>query len=297
MLLFIYGPDTYRAREKVRAIKQQYETRHPGSFSLHEFDWSESPDFGLLRATLQTGGFFTSHRFIIVKYIFRAPADILERLHAYLKEAGIKKREDVTLLLWHCGDVKADGALKAEKTKTMFAWLKRNAVTEEYAALTGDAFARWAKREFARASIALSAEALAEFCRMYAGDTWRAISEIEKLALGHPFTPKDEARAEVFDLVRALWRRDQKKALQTLFTLLENGTNGFYILAMMAYAVRKSLERASPENGYRRGALRERETDTLIRHLKLVADTDLKIKTGELDLEFGLELLTVRLTS
>lgn len=297
MLLFIYGPDTYRAREKVALIKRQYEARNPGSFALHEFDWGENADFGLLKSALATGGFFAAHKLIIVKDIFRAPADTLERLQAYLKEAGIKKQDDVTLLLWQRGDLKTDGILKADRAKTMLAWLKRNAVSEEYPPLMGDAFARWAKREFARVNGALPAKAFAEFCRMYEGDTWRAASEIEKLSLGHPFVAENKAHAEVFDLVRALWQRDQKKALQTLFTLLENGTNGFYILAMMAYGVRKSLERASPESGYRGGALREREADALVRHLQLVADADLKIKTGELDLEFGLELLTIRLTS
>lgn len=297
MLLFIYGPDTYRAREKVRAIRQQYETRNPGSFALREFDWGENPDFESLKAALATGGLFAAHALIVVKDIFRAPADLLGRLQERLKETGIKKRDDVTLLLWHRGDVKAEGALKADKAKTALAWLKRNAVSEEYAPLTGDIFARWAKREFARMDVTLPTKTFAEFCRAYEGDTWRAASEIEKLGLGHPFIPQNKAEAEVFDLVRALWRRDQKNALQTLFTLLENGTNGFYILAMMAYAVRKSLERTSPESGFRGGALREHEASGLTRHLQLVADTDLKIKTGELDLEFGLELLTIRLTS
>jgi DNA polymerase III delta subunit len=297
MLLFIYGPDTYRAREKVVAIKKQYEARNPGSFALYEFDWGESPDFGSLKGVLDAAGFFAAHKLIVVKDVFRAPPDTLERLKTHLKEVGVKKRDDMTLLLWHRGDLKAEGALKAEKAKTALLWFKRNAVSEEYAPLTGDAFARWAKRELQAAGSTLTAKAFGEFCRMYEGNAWRAVSEIEKLALGHPFTPRYKTHAEIFDLVRALWRRDQKGALQTLLTLLESGTNGFYILAMMAYAVRKSLERASPESGYRGGALREREANGLTRHLQLVADTDLKIKTGELDLEFGLELLAIRLTN
>ncbi|MDP3794457.1 MAG: hypothetical protein Q8R13_00815 [bacterium] len=287
MLLLVYGPDTYRAREKVHAIRAQYEERYLDARQFHILDWAAEPNLDTVRELVETTGFFAAQKLVVIRDLFAAPAATLEKLQHYLKDSAVKKQKETTLLIWdrplETAKRKADDA-KTEKTKLLTAWLKRNALCEEFALLKGKEFMEWAKKELGSRAIALPPDTLQRFCRAFEGDTWRAVMEMEKLSLGHPFIPPVSEKAEVFDLVRALWRKDARGALATLETLLAAGVNEFYILAMMAYSVRKSLERA-------RGA----QLETLKNAFERIARTDINIKTGVMEPDLALELLTLQL--
>lgn len=92
-------------------------------------------------------------------------------------------------------------------------------------------------------------------------------------------SPKDLG---VFDLTRAIVSSQTTKALRILNLLLKNRENPQSILGALFWQWDKAKDRLS--------------LDKFKRGLKLLLDTDIRIKTGKLDEELALEMLVIRLS-
>ncbi|MDD5005082.1 MAG: hypothetical protein PHS93_01085 [Candidatus Omnitrophica bacterium] len=93
---------------------------------------------------------------------------------------------------------------------------------------------------------------------------------------------KRERKPSVFDLTEAIVARKTASALSILKTLLNNRENPESILGALFWQWEKMKDRINLEN-FRQG-------------LKLLLETDIRIKTGKLKEELALELVVIRLS-
>jgi len=160
-----------------------------------------------------------------------------------------------------------------------------------------------------------------------AGDDLRHVSqEIDKLVLyargTGPITVDavrelvaDARETSIFDLVDAVGRRDEKRALGLLHHLLDEGSAPAYLMAMITRQVRILLQvktlvargvvqkdvasrlRLHPYVVQKvAGQVRNFSVDQLRRAFERIMEVDLAVKTGRIDAVAGLDLLVVALS-
>ena len=127
----------------------------------------------------------------------------------------------------------------------------------------------------------------------------------------------EETESKIFDMLNAMSSRNTKGVLAKYYDLLENKEHPLYILAMIRGQFRTMLQTAELRNkglntqetaqalgknkfvieraeGFLRSGFRMKEVEEI---LEYIADTDMKIKSGLISDQLGVELMLVKFSS
>ncbi|HLM84002.1 MAG TPA: DNA polymerase III subunit delta [Candidatus Bathyarchaeia archaeon] len=248
MIIFLYGEDEFRSREKLAEIKNKFlEKNSPapaGLFDFAEKDWNLEE----IIMNISAGGLFSSKKLVVIKNILAGKKDFEnEKFEKFLKNESKKEKSDLILIFWEGGKVKKSGKLCK--------LLQKIAKCQEFELLEGAKLRNWAIGkigEIGENNISISSGAVDRLIIFVGNDLNLLSREIEKLV---NYKNKGEITAEdvdrlvkskidtdIFKTVDALARGDKKNALKMLHDHLEAGEDPFYLLSMYFYQFRNLVK-------------------------------------------------------
>ncbi|UMX47938.1 MAG: DNA polymerase III subunit delta [Candidatus Nealsonbacteria bacterium DGGOD1a] len=304
MLIFLYGPDTFRISRKLGRIVEEYKKRAKGfDFSVFDAALGQSSISGDFFSGLRQNSLFREKKFFVVKN----PISDKD-----FKEALIERMEEISgsghnIVFCQEG--------KVLKTDRLLSALKKTAEVQEFAPLEGAKLNGWIAGEFQSLGCSVSASVAEVVARRAGDDLWAVENEIQKLAhftAGRPITVGDAEQniplatdSNIFKTIDAAAARDKKQALKLIKEHIDKGDHPLYLLAMVASQFKNLVLVKSAGTGAGAARLgihpyvfgktvalaRRFGLDELKDIYRKICQADFDIKTGKISPEAGLDLL------
>lgn len=311
MLIFLYGQDTYRMREKLKELVEEYKKVHKNVLTLKSFE-EENLNFDEIKNEAKISSIFQEKKLIIFKNVL----SLLKNEPRFMGLSNdLQKSDDIVIFL-----EEKDFNGKNELVK----FLMKNAKSQEFQLLNNDKLKNWVKKEFEKYQCQISDTALGKLIEFTANDLWQITNEIKKL-VSYKKDGKIEIKdvellvrpkieADIFKTIDAISSRNKKQALILIHKHLEKGDPPLYLLSMINFQFRNLLLVKSCES---KGELYINDMRILSKKLKLhpyvvrksiqqarrftidelkkiyrkIFQVDLNIKTGKIDPQTALDLL------
>jgi len=302
MLIFLYGPDTFRSHQKLTEIIDQYKKANQAGLDLV---WFSELDFNKLKLKIESVSMFSEKKLIILDNIFE------EILLDYLKENKLQNSQEIILVFYQTD--------QPDKRTKLFKFLSQKpTIAQNFELLTGANLDNWIKKEILNQQGQIDKLALDKLIFFVGSDLWQLKNEINKLlAYDKKITSqnidllvKGKIEINIFDTIDALAQRDKKKALRLLHRHLNQGENQIYLFTMLIYQLRNLLKLKDLEqkgiayyNLAKATGLHPfviKKSFSQLRNFSLqqlknlyhrLLDIDIAIKSGQLDQQLALDLL------
>lgn len=266
MIIYLYGPDTFRSREKLNELQVEFKKkRDPNGLNVVRFKGAEFTAQQFWDA-VSSQGLFSPKRMVIVERVVTAGSVVLQdAILSQLKKLGLDTLESNAVTFWDEGE--CDGAspprpartssrARSQKSKKqnrggaqLHQWLLTQRYVFYYPRLQAGEVRTWIFKR-ARGYGATFAPGSAEVFRAAVGDDlWRADRELQKLAAyrsGAVITREDigqfiEQPGEpptLFEFLDAYVGGDTSLALTTLQDLIAAGTEPVVLAGQLARTIR-----------------------------------------------------------
>jgi len=318
MIIFLYGPDTYRLRKKLNEIVEHYKKIHQSGLNFKIFDLEEE-SFQDFQNEIKSVSMFAEKKLIVLEEALGNKNFKEEFLKNSKKFIGSKN----IILFYEEGEVSKDKFVN---------FLKRQEESQEFQLLDGGKLKNWIKKELENYKAKIEEGALDKLVEFVGNDLWQMSNEIKKLVSYKPESRtreggvpeissrdieiliKPKIEPEIFKTIDAIALKNKKQALGLVHKHLEKGDSPLYLLTMINFQFRNLLIMKSSES---RRELYTNDMQTLSKKLKIhpyvirkaiqqsrkfslgelkkiyqkIFETDLGIKTGKIDPETALDLL------
>ena len=282
MLILLYGPDSYRRQEKLKEIVSDYKKKH-SSLSIQHFNLADDADTLPFRDFLKANSLFDAFKLGIISggeeldgaedpsataMAGRAGSGEGKEFRKSLKD-NLEKKESVLILLFNKKPTKEYGFL-----------LKKPAIFQEFENLAGAELQKFFHQETKKRNLNLDEESQNLLARIYAGNSWGLITELDKLALLNENNISEKVLknhleaslpVNVFETINQIRNSGSLSArlslLEELFSRSKDSAMIFNILAVSPYADQKWKSR--------------------------IADYDVAVKSGKLEYEEALTELVL----
>ena len=267
MLLFLFGKDTYLARQKLGEILKRYGQLPKAKRNLQVLDCTEA-SLEDVQKELTTSSLFQKKKLLVLKNVFQSK-DIADTL--FTQREVLQKSVD-TLLFFEEGE---------DLPHPLFLFLKKYAKSQEFRPLARTGVLTWAEKELQNYGKTIGKDALALLVDETGNNLWRLSQEILKLAafLGKKTMVREEdvknllhlsLETDIFSTLQAIAVQDRAKALELLCAHIKKGDEPLYILAMLATQLRRKIFEVAHNSS----------TAKLEQSFERVFETDKNIKTG-----------------
>lgn len=226
MILFLYGPDDYRREERRRFIVEEFVKNHSG-IGVERFDFLEEGALPRFVAFVREEPLFGGMRLAVCENVFEEKGEELKKALA-----RAAKDERVVALL----------ASRGKPAKEFTFLLKPPARGEKFEFLTGAAWERFVGEEAKKQGVPLALPAVRFLAEAYCDDTWRLVTELQKIAqLGRQKIEKKDLEELDVEIAPDFWStltrlkapslRERLLALEKLFAMREPPGKTFNILS------------------------------------------------------------------
>jgi len=312
MLIFLYGQDTFRSRQKLNEIIASYQKIHKSGLNLKYFLGTET-DFNTFKDTLRQTSMFKEKKLIVLVDIFLNPEfkeKFLETGKDFVKSQNI-------ILFYEENSI-------PEKDH-LFLFLKKHSQSQEFKPLEGENLKTWIKKEFENFRMKIEQKALDKLIEFVGNDLWQMDNEIKKLvnykkknqnieilSQDVEILVKPKFESDIFETIDAIASKDKKKALKLLKEHLEKGDAPLYLFSMIVFQFRNLLmvkdlieKNLSPYSltGVHPFVIKKSTfLSNKFKFLELkkiyqkIFQIDLDIKTGKIEPETALDLLITELS-
>jgi DNA polymerase-3 subunit delta len=324
MFYVFHGDDPFSVHEALTSLMARMGDPSIAELNTTHLD-GQAIDVGELIQHCSTIPFLADRRLIIVRGLLErirgagrnAPeAKLLDQLTSYLPHLPSTTRlifvENIHLPKGHPILRLADQTHQAH--------------VQEFALPQGDQLLRWTQQRVRQVGGEIEPTALEALCSFVGSDLYRLDQEVQKLAAytdgQRPITEADvllltpDAReASIFDLVDALGHRDGHTACQLYHQLLDAGEHPLGLLGMITRQFRlmvqikelrptlhtaDAIARVLHQNPYPVRKILAQSQNYSTEQLRLVyhklLDTDIEIKTGQIDAELAIDTLIAGLS-
>ena len=321
MIIFIYGEDSYRSRQKLSEIIEHYKKIHKSGLNLKFFE-GEELNFEDFKDEFQQTSMFKEKKLVVLTNFFS---------NLVFKERFLKEGKNFVN--------SADIILFYEKNPipekdSLFHFLIKNAKSQEFKLLAGQKLKNRVKKEFLNFGIEISQEALEKLISFVGNDLWQMSNEIKKLVAyrtGHnqvttvtkvcpeikredvELLVKPKIETDIFQTIDAIAARNKKRALKFIKAHLEKGDSPFYLFSMINFQFRNlliikdliernlspySLSHLHPYVIKKSIPLLEKFSFSELKKIyQKIFQLDLDVKTGKIEPEMALDLLITELPS
>jgi len=238
MLILLYGEDTFRSRQKLNQIIEQYKTKHKTGLNLIRFT-ENNLDFGKVKQSAEVVSMFDEKKLIILENILKNKS-FSEEFSKYITKSKLKNNQDVIVVVFQ------EGKLASPSYKN------KASMFEEFKILKGIELNNWLKKQAVENKINISPAAASKLVAYVGEDLWQINNELNKLAsykAGEIIEEQDvdtlvKAKLDVniFKTIDALAQRDKRTAFKLLHEHLEQGENEIYLLTMFTYQLRTLIK-------------------------------------------------------
>jgi len=313
MIIFLYGPDTYRSRQKLNEIVEHYKKIHKSGLDLKLLDLKEK-DFQDFKNEAQIASMFSEKKLLVLKNAFEN-FDFKEKISAEIEKFA--KSEEV--ILFYEEEIKKD---------KFFQTLKKFSEYQEFQLLDGERLKNWVKKEFKKYQAKIDSAVLEKLIEFVGNDLWQMANEIKKLVAyktGHnqittvtklcpeieredvELLVKSKIETDIFKTIDAIAAKNKKRALKLLKAHLEKGDSPLYLLSMINFQFRNLLiikdlieKNLSPYSFTNLHPYVIKKSISLLGKFSFselkkiyqkIFEVDLDIKTGKIEPEMALDLL------
>jgi len=240
MIIFLYGKDTYRMRQKFNEIVEQYKKVHKSGLSLKYLDFSEKNAlFSDFKDGFRQASMFKEKKLILTINPFSS----ISFKESFLEQGKSFLDSDDLIVFYQEGEI--------DKRTSLFKFLLKNAKCQEFKSLTGQKLRAWLKKEFQEYKTDIELNALEKLIDYAGSDLWALSNESKKLASyakGREIKTEDvetlvksKIEADIFKSIDAIAQRNKKQALKLIHKHLERGDSPLYLLTMINYQFRNLL--------------------------------------------------------
>jgi len=329
MIIFLYGPDTYRSRQKLNEIIANYKKIHKSGLNLKYFDFKKD-SYQEFKYEFQIISMFQEKKLVVLENTF-SNAEFKRKF----LENSKKFIDSKDIILFYTTD-------QILKKDPLFGFLKKQAKFQEFELLAGQKLKNWVKKEFEKYQCQISDTALGKLIEFTGNDLWQLTNEIKKLVSYRAPLQRGEGgkenevlfdqkkqeveeedvellvrpkiEADIFKTIDAISSRNKKQAIILIHKHLEKGDSPLYLLSMINFQFRNLLLVKSCES---KGELYINDMRILSKKLKLhpyvirksiqqarrftidelkkiyqkIFEVDLNIKTGKIDPQTALDML------
>lgn len=324
MLIFLYGEDQFRSRQKLTEIKEKYLRSDKSGSGLSVFDCEEEKEVAEKTISiLGTPNLLAPKRLIICKnFIISALDTDQKRMIEFFKKKAkeISEGKDTVLVFWEGNAPK--------KNNAVFKILEKYARKQSFEKLTGARLNSWVLKAMqevdSRAKISQPAlEKLCVYCQEEAQHLFSEIQKLVNYCEGEVIQERDvellvksRVNNNIFATVDALGTNNKKEALKLLHEHIQKGDDPFYLMSMFFYQFRNLLKVADlkdsnamlSEYEIARSAKMHpfvvKKSLTQIRNFSfqklkniynILLDMDVKIKTGKVEIKLALDKFVAEL--
>ena len=267
MLLFLFGKDTYRARQKLGEILKRYGQLPKAQRNLQVLDCAEA-SLEDTQKELTISSLFQEKKLLVLKNVFQNK-DLAEAL---FKQKDMLEKNADTLLFFEDGEV---------LPHPLLSFLKKHAKSQECKPFDRTSTLAWVEKEFQEYGKTIEKDALAFLIGETGNNLWRLSQEIAKLAafLGTRLGVRAEdvknllhlsLEADIFLTLQAIAVQDRAKALHLLSLHIKQGEEPLRILSMIAMQFRRKIFEVAQNFS----------TAKLKQSFEKVFEADKNIKTG-----------------
>jgi len=272
MIIFFYGPNDFRAKQKINELKEKFSREiDPDGQSFKAIN-CENTDLADIARDINTGSLFTKKRLTLLENIFaNKKPEFLKDFLNYLESNSLEKSEDIILI--YEPKIKTEkgkivkinasedknNALNA-KEKKLFDFLRQQKFTQEFEPLSPLETAKWIKKELEKFDGKINSQAERMLIGITNGDLWQLNNEINKLA---HLKQKEEINVSdieqicsrafddnIFALTDALGTKNKSLAVKILEEQYELGAKNEYLLTMMLRQLKIILQiKSATEKG------------------------------------------------
>lgn len=255
MIIFLYGPDTFRSRRKLAQIKEKFIADiDKSSLNIEQLDGAMLTTSDFERAIL-TPPFLARKRLVIVEQLISSKHDAVKKEIAELLNRH--DLEGVIVVFWEADTARrpakksAKSAAKKPAPSSLLKHLLKEKYAQEFSLLDSAGTLRFALDETEKRGIKIEPSALRLLIDMVGNDLWRLDTELNKLAAfrsGQSITTDDVANLvqtpleqDIFQLTDAIGRRQKAKAIQLISEQLKGGTAPTELLAKVTWQFKNLL--------------------------------------------------------
>lgn len=242
MITFLYGEDTFRSRQKLNQIKENFKKEDKSQINLEILD-AEKIGFAEIKKKIKASPFLSKKRLIIIKNLMMCGSKTLqEKVAKLIENDQIPKTSDV--VFWEKGE---------PKKNKLFMVLTKTKNSHQFSLLSDFKLNRWIEDEVKRQGFKIEKKAIQKLAAYVGNDLCQLSHEIEKLVTfkaksSNFILAKDvdllvraKLDTNIFNFIDALGRKDKKEALRLLHEQIDSGQNEIYLLTMIAYQIRNLI--------------------------------------------------------
>lgn len=266
MIIFLYGSDGYRLRNRTLEIIDSYRKKHKSGLNFFKFDCVGMglDEFKKIDEAVKNSSFFNEVKLIILRNPISQKI-ISGKIEELIKKYDLGKTKDTVILAVE----HFDGKLSSAGDMGLFETLKKPGnLVENINCLEGVKLTNWIKNEFAARDCAVEPAALRKLVDYAGNDSYSLVLNIDKLTnyLSGDAPPYGEtnlpaqtggkkilkpeivdllitqkAGLNIFDLVDAIASKNKARAFDILYKELKTGRDANYILTMIIFQFRNLL--------------------------------------------------------
>lgn len=243
MIFFLYGPDTFRSRQKLKILKEKFlKEVDPTGYSLFELKGAKI-NFTDLKQTLNTNSFLTRKRLVVVEEFLSKKRENENEIIAFLK-ANVQDEANI-LIFWETDS--------GEANPKLFKFLNNQKQVEEFKKLKNIELVKWVNGKFKGNDIRISRDFAEQLLDLIGNDLWQVDRETDKL-IAYYAADKDivgqdwkellaaNFNESIFQLTDAVAEKKKALALKLVNGHLNSGINEGYLLAMLTRQFRIMLQ-------------------------------------------------------
>lgn len=242
MILFLHGPDTWRAQQKLQQIREKFYATYPSAVEVREFDCLEA-DVADTKNAFDTISLFASRKLLIFRNVFgqKVFEDFLFERKNQLAESS----HHIVVLL-------ETREMKEKGRNPLYQWLQKHAKHQEFLLLSPAKVKAWIEQEFSRYGTKASPAAQEALARAVGNNLWQLSGEIKKIAAFKGHSQVKEAdiallvpsaiEADIFATIEAIAQKNKKRAFELLYRHLQKGDSPAHLFAMLVYQFRTMVQ-------------------------------------------------------
>ncbi|MFA6215451.1 MAG: DNA polymerase III subunit delta, partial [Patescibacteria group bacterium] len=260
MIIFLYGPDTFRSRQKLQALKEKFiKEIDKSALNIQVLD-GQTLEASEFEKAVATPPFLAKKRLVIIEDLISKNKG--QKIQKEILETLDKKNLDETIIIfWEGGLTEAkrkktsragsQSKLSKQRSDLLLTKLKSEKYAQHFELLTPSETYRWAGQEIKSRTGNIQPAALQLLTDLVGNDLWRLNSEIDKLisfAAGKPIAVADveslvklKLDEDVFRLTDALGQKNKKLALKLISDQLRSGTAPLQLLANITWQFKNLL--------------------------------------------------------
>lgn len=248
MLFFLYGPDTFRSRQKLKELKEKF-LREVDSSGLNLVTLEgKSLTLAKFQEAVSVSSFLARKRMVVVENVIKEHKG--KKIHREITDYLNDKKfpAETIVIFWE----EAEADKKPPKSNPLWEKLRHEKYAQEFRLLKGASLEKWARDKAKELGAKLTSPALNLLIAAAGENLWQLNNELEKLSA---YAGKGEIKEEhvkelvkgriddnIFHLVDALVNKDKKEAMRLINDQIGEGVNELYLLTMIARQFRILLQ-------------------------------------------------------